>query len=96
MTEKQKEPVEQKTPGRAVLPKMVHMGIPIASALIIMAFALTLALPANHSTLPVQSTVFFIPIYITIVIILVFSCMYIFKEFVEKDPDATTAWNEET
>lgn len=94
MTETQKEPSEQKRTGGAVLPKMFHIGIPIASALIILAFALTLALPANQSTLPAESTVFFIPIYITIVIILVFSCMYIFKEFVEKDPDAATAWNE--
>ena len=100
MTETEKESSEHRAAGGAALPRVVHIGIPIASALVILAFALTLALPADQSGfspagVPLAkadaftSTVFFIPIYITIVIILVFASMYLFKTFVEKDVSTT-------
>jgi hypothetical protein len=67
----------------AVLPRIVHVGIPIGSILIILAFALVLTFPPDKSTLPVESTTFFIPIYLTIVVILVFGSMYLFKKIVD-------------
>jgi hypothetical protein len=99
VTEGEKES-SGRTAGSAVLPKIIHIGIPIATALIILAFALTLALPADRSPFSgaslaradgYTSTVFFIPIYIAIVIVMVFGSMYIFKRFVDSDPDSSIA-----
>ena len=83
------ESEEKSTHGEAAapaaLPRSVHFGVPIASILVLLAFAFTIALPANRATLPVQSTLLFIPIYLTIVIVLVFASMYLFKAVMEKD-----------
>ena len=43
-----------------------------------------ISLPANKSALPVQSTVIFVPIYIAIVIVLVFASMYLFKAVMDR------------
>jgi hypothetical protein len=59
--------------------------VPIASILVLLAFALTISLPANKAPIPVQSTLLFVPIYITIVVVLVFGSMYLFKVVIEKD-----------
>jgi hypothetical protein len=67
----------------AALPRIVHLGIPIGSIFIILAFALVLTFPPDKSTLPVESTTFFIPIYLTIVVVLVFGSMYLFKKIVD-------------
>jgi hypothetical protein len=45
------------------LPRLIHIGIPIASVIVVLAFAaVALFLPADKSTLPVESTTLFIPI----------------------------------
>jgi hypothetical protein len=74
----------QKRAGTA-LPRSVHLGVPIGSMLVLLAFAFTISLPANGAPIPVQSTLYFIPIYVAIVIILVFGSMYLFKAVMEKD-----------
>jgi hypothetical protein len=83
------ESEEKSTHGEAAapaaLPRSVHFGVPIASILVLLAFAFVIASPANKAALPIQSTLFFIPIYITIVIVLVFASMYLFKAIIEKD-----------
>ncbi|MDA4113529.1 MAG: hypothetical protein OK474_05750 [Thaumarchaeota archaeon] len=68
-----------------VLPRSVHLGVPIGSMLVLLAFAFTISLPANGAPIPVQSTLYFIPIYVAIVIVLVFGSMYLFKAVMEKD-----------
>lgn len=85
MTETEGKPSQPQASGSPALPPIVHIGVPIASALILLAFALAALAPANEATLPVQSTIFFVPIYIAIVIVLVFASMYLFKELVDKD-----------
>ena len=67
------------------LPRSVHVGVPIASILVLLAFAFTISLPPNKAPIPVQSTLFFIPIYVAIVIVLVFGSMYLFKAVMDKD-----------
>jgi len=69
----------------SALPRMIRIAVPIGSVLVLIAFAVTALLPDNPNAVPTQSTVLFIPIYLTIVIVLVFTSMYIFKSFVEKD-----------
>jgi hypothetical protein len=64
----------------SALPRMIRIAVPIGSVLVLIAFAVTALLPSNPDAVPTQSTVLFIPIYLTIVIV-----MYIFKSFVEKD-----------
>jgi len=73
--------------GRAAdsLPRAVHYAVPALSILILLAFASMAFFPSNSAALPVQSTVLFIPIYLAIVVFLVFASMYIFKAVVEKD-----------
>ncbi|MDG6926455.1 MAG: hypothetical protein JRN09_07855 [Nitrososphaerota archaeon] len=69
----------------AALSKTIHMGIPIASILLILAFAVTTFLPADKTTLPAESTTLFIPVYLTIVVILVFGSMYLFKRLLDTE-----------
>ncbi len=69
----------------AALSKTIHMGIPIASMLLILAFAVTTFLPSDKTTLPAESTTLFIPVYLTIVVILVFASMYLFKRLLDTE-----------
>jgi len=69
----------------SALPRMIRLAIPIGSVLVLIAFAVTALLPSNPNAVPTQSTALFIPIYVTVVIVMVFASMYIFKSFVEKD-----------
>jgi uncharacterized membrane protein YhaH (DUF805 family) len=69
---------------------MIHIGIPIASIIVLIAFAVVTFLPANESTLPIESTTLFIPIYLTIVVVLVFGSMYLFKRLMDAE-DADSA-----
>ena len=89
MAESTENPGHQERAYPAALPRIVHIGIPIASILVLLAFALTIASPANKAALPVQSTQFFVPIYIAIVIVMVFASMYLFKSIVDKDVSTT-------
>ncbi|MGA2200182.1 MAG: hypothetical protein ABSG45_09620 [Nitrososphaerales archaeon] len=85
MSENKENPAQHTGAAGAALPRSVRIGIPIASILVLLAFALTLSLPANKAALPVQSTVLFVPIYVSTVIAIVFGSLYLFKTFVEKD-----------
>jgi len=73
------------SPPRGALPRAVHYAVPALSILILLAFASMAFFPSNSAALPVQSTVLFIPIYLAIVVFLVFASMYIFKAVVESD-----------
>jgi hypothetical protein len=70
----------------SVLPQMVRIAVPIGSLLVLLAFAFVLSLPPNTSPIPVQTTLYYIPIYVAIVIVLVFASMYLFKSIMDKDP----------
>ena len=85
MPESNQKPSQHEGAAPSALPRIVHIGLPIASLLVLLAFALTISLPANHAALPVQSTLLFVPIYLAIVIILVFASMYLFKAVMDKD-----------
>lgn len=84
------EPTLSQGPVGAALPRMIHIGIPIASIIVLMAFAVVMFLPANKSTLPIESTVLFIPIYLVIVIVLVFGSMYLFKRLMDAEDGLPT------
>jgi hypothetical protein len=79
------EPSMPESPGFAALPRIIHIGIPIASALVILAFAIVTFLPPNKTTLPIESTTFFIPIYLMIVVVMVFGSMYLFKRLMDAE-----------
>ncbi len=72
-------------PSGNALPRMIHYLIPIASVLLVLTFAVTPFLPADKSTLPAESTLLFIPVYLAIVIILVFASMYLFKRLMDTE-----------
>jgi hypothetical protein len=72
--------------GSAALPRLIHIGIPIASIFVVLAFAIVaLFLPADKSTLPVESTTLFIPVYLAIVVALVLGSMYLFKRVMDTE-----------
>jgi hypothetical protein len=70
----------------SVLPQMVRIAVPIGSLLVLLAFAFVLSLPPYTSPIPVESTLYYIPIYVAIVIVLVLASMYLFKSIMDKDP----------
>jgi hypothetical protein len=74
----------------SVLPQMVRIAVPIGSLLVLLAFAFVLSLPPYTSPIPVESTLYYIPIYVAIVIVLVLASMYLFKTLIDKDPAAGT------
>jgi heme/copper-type cytochrome/quinol oxidase subunit 4 len=74
---------------QGALPRSVRIGVPLASILILLVFAVTIMLPSNKSTLPVQSTLFFVPVYLVVVVGVVFGSMYIFKSLIDKDTTTT-------
>jgi hypothetical protein len=80
-------------PGPALpqaLSRAIHVGIPIASFIVILAFAVVLFLPSDRSTIPPESTLLFVPIYLTIVVVLVFGSMYLFKRLLDTEPGSYT------
>ena len=81
-------PAEVARPATAysALPRIVHIAVPIGSLLVLLAFAFVLSLPPYTSSIPVESTLYYIPIYVAIVIVLVFASMYLFKSVMDKDP----------
>ena len=80
-----KEAAQQGMNFPQALSRAMHIGIPIASALLVLAFAVTTFLPEDKSTLPPESTTLFIPVYLTIVVILVFASMYLFKRLMDTE-----------
>ena len=90
MTEKEEGSGRHQATGARAFPRMFHIGVPVVAALILIIFAVTVSLPANKGALPVQSTLYFIPMYVAVVIFLVFASMYVFKTFVEKDVSTAT------
>jgi flagellar biosynthesis protein FliQ len=79
-----------KNVGQA-LSKTIHIGIPIASIVVVLAFAFVVFQPADKSTLPAESTLWFIPIYLTIVCVLVFGSMYLFKRVMDTEEETAPA-----
>jgi flagellar biosynthesis protein FliQ len=71
------------------LSKTIHLGIPIASVLLVLSFAVVVFQPAYKTTLPPESTLVFIPVYLTIVVILVFGSMYLFKRLIDGEPESS-------
>lgn len=84
------EPMLPHEPVGPALPRSIHTLIPIASIILLLAFAAATFLPASKSTLPVESTVLFIPIYLVVVVILVFGAMYLFKRLMDTEDDHPT------
>ena len=80
-------PPEVARPATAysALPRVVHIAVPIGSLLILLAFAFVLSLPPDRAPIPVETTLYYIPIYVAIVIVLVFASMYFFKALMDKD-----------
>jgi len=76
--------------GRA-LSRTIHIGIPIASILVILGFVYVVVQPADKSTLPAESTTWFIPIYLVIVCVLVFGSMYLFKRVMDTEEETAPA-----
>jgi hypothetical protein len=77
--------VARRETAYSALPRIVHVAVPIGSLLVLLAFAFVLSLPPYTSPIPVESTLYYIPIYVAIVIVLVFASMYLFKAVMEKD-----------
>jgi len=67
------------------LSRTIHIGIPIASLLVILAFAIVMFQPPYEGNLPTESTLIFIPVYLTIVVALVFGSMYLFKRLLDTE-----------
>jgi hypothetical protein len=80
---KEKTPEQDGRVYHPTLPRIVHIGLPIASLLVLVAFAFVLSLPPNTAPIPVQTTLYYIPIYVAAVIVLVFGSMYLFKAIMD-------------
>ncbi len=91
--ENNEEPAHNKGAAPSVLPRMIRIAVPIGSILVLIAFAATALLPSNQGPVPTQSTLFFVPIYIAIVVVLVFASMYIFKRVMEEDVTPEGHWS---
>jgi amino acid permease len=91
--ESNEEPAHNQGAAPSVLPHMIRIAVPIGSILVLVAFAVTALLPSNRGPIPTQSTLLFIPIYIAIVVVLVFASMYIFKRVMEEDVTPEGHWS---
>jgi ABC-type uncharacterized transport system permease subunit len=91
--ENNEQPAHNQGAAPSVLPRMIRIAVPIGSVLVLIAFAVTALLPSNHGPVPTQSTLFFVPIYLAIVIVLVFASMYIFKRVMEEDVTPEGHWS---
>jgi hypothetical protein len=67
----------QTSPGQA-LPRNVRIAVPVGSALMLLLLAVTISLPGDVTTL-------FIPVFLFMVIVYVFSAIYLFKAVIEKE-----------
>ena len=85
MPEEASHPAKTDSPVPQALSRALHFGIPIASILVLLAFAWVLFLPEDKATIPPTSTQIYIPIYLLIVIIFVFASMYLFKRILDTD-----------
>jgi len=90
MADANKESEHSNSQVPAALSRAIHLGVPIASFLVILAFAVVMFQPANRSTLPAESTLIFIPVYLVIVVVLVFGSMYLFKRLMDAEPGSYT------
>lgn len=88
MSEKGEHPAHQDSAVPEALSKTIHIGIPIASIIVLLSFAIVLFLPADKNAIPPTSTQIYIPVYLTIVVVLVFGSMYLFKRLL--DAEVTT------
>lgn len=89
MPESQDEGRQHEGPSHNALPRIVHIGVPIIAAVILFVFGATVLLPANKAPLPEQTTLFFVPMYLVVVVGVVLSCLYLFKTFFEKEVRTT-------
>lgn len=77
-------------PSRPALPPGIHIAIPILSIVVLFAFALVLFQPADKNAIPPTSTQIYIPVYLVIVVLLVFGSMYLFKRLMDaEEPEAS-------
>lgn len=70
------------------LSRAVHIGIPIASIVVLLAFAVVLFLPSDKNAIPPTTTQIYIPVYLVIVVVLVFGSMYLFKRLLDTEATA--------
>jgi flagellar biosynthesis protein FliQ len=87
MSEDKHESEHSQAPVGAALSRTIHISIPIASIVVLLAFAIVLFQPPDKSTLPVESTLIFIPVYLTIVVVLVLGSMYLFKRLMDAEAE---------
>jgi len=85
MAEAEKDSGHHSSNVPRALSRTIHMGIPIASVLVILAFAAVMFQPPYKGNLPTESTLIFIPVYLTIVVVLVFGSMYLFKRLMDTE-----------
>lgn len=76
---------QNQNPVGAALSPVVHLVVPILSVLVLLTFAVVLFLPSNRDALPPTSTEVYIPVYLVIVVLLVFGSMYLFKRLLDTE-----------
>jgi hypothetical protein len=91
MSEEKEGSSQPSTDYPQALSRIIHIGIPIASFIVLFAFFLVILQPPDRSTIPPESTTLFIPIYLTIVVVLVFGSMYLFKRVLDTETPTTAA-----
>jgi hypothetical protein len=91
MTEDKQESGHAEAMYPQALSKAIHFGVPIASIIVLLAFAAVLFLPTDKTTLPVETTTIYIPVYILIVVVLVFASMYLFKRLMDAEGETGMA-----
>lgn len=89
VTESKDEGGHHEGTSHNALPRIVHITVPIIAALVLLVFGATVLLPANKAAFPEQTTLFFVPLYLVVVVGVVFSCLYLFKTFFEKEVRTT-------
>jgi hypothetical protein len=89
MSEKTEHVGHQDSAVPAALSRAIHLGIPIASIVVLLAFALVLFLPSDKDAIPPTSTQIYIPVYLVIVVVLVFGSMYLFKRLFDTEVPST-------
>lgn len=85
MSEKTEHPRQQGSAVPQALSRAIHFGIPIASILVLLAFVLVLSLPSDKSAFPPTPTQLYVPVYLVIVVVLVFGSMYLFKRLLDTE-----------
>jgi hypothetical protein len=73
------------SPSSAALPRMVHVVLPIAATVVVLALAIVTFFPPNKSSIPPGTTGLFVPIYLLVVLALVFGGMYLFKRLLDAE-----------